>query len=311
MNPPKISVVMPVHNGLPFLDESVGSILNQTFSDFELVILDDASTDGSGEVLREWEKRDRRIRIQRSNRQLGLSGSSNFVVQQARAPLIARMDADDISHPDRLRCEWEVLQTESDVVAVGALSDGIDADGRSVRPRDRWRVLRASPYIPFPHGSVMFRRQAFDLLDGYDEQFESGEDQDFFYRMRSFGRVVTLPDVLYHFRYHSANATLAHGANGVRAARNGNNGKGDELAALYMLGAMRLWAGEAPAILPQLIDRRMLRWDPRLLIALGSSAAGSVSPAATRLALRSFIRVRDLLAGMRVRSGRPYEWRYK
>jgi glycosyltransferase involved in cell wall biosynthesis len=311
MNTPQISVVMPVHNGLPFLAESVGSILNQTFSDFELVILDDASTDGSGEVLREWEKRDRRIRLHRSNRQLGLAGSSNLVVQHARAPVVARMDADDISHPDRLRREWQVLQAESDVVAVGTLCDGIDAAGRPVRPRDRWRVVRASRYIPFPHGSAMFRLKAFDLVDGYDEQFEAGEDQDFFCRMRSVGRVVTLPDVLYHFRYHTANATLAHGASGLRAVRSGNNGRGDELAALYMSGAMRLWAGAGPAILPQVIDRRMLRWDPRWLIALGSSAAGSVSPAATRFALRSFIRARDLLAGMRVRDGRPYEWRFK
>jgi hypothetical protein len=225
--------------------------------------------------------------------------------------VIARMDADDISHPDRLRREWQVLQAESDVVAVGTLCDGIDAAGRPVRPRDRWRVVRASRYIPFPHGSAMFRRKAFELIDGYDEQFEAAEDQDFFCRMRSVGRVVTLPDVLYHFRYHAANATLANGARGVHVARNGNNGKGGELAALYMLGAMRLWAGAEPAILPQVIDRRMLRWDLRWPIALASSAAGSVSPAATRFALRSFIRGRDLLAGMRVRDGRPYEWRYK
>ena len=221
------------------------------------------------------------------------------------------MDADDISHPDLLRREWQVLQAESDVVAVGTLCDGIDAAGRPVRPRDRWRVVRASRYIPFPHGSAMFRRTGFDLVDGYDEQFEAGEDQDFFCRLRSVGQVVTLPDVLYHFRYHAANATLAHGASGLRAVRSGNNGKGDELAALYMSGAMRLWAGAGPAILPQVIDRRMLRWDPRWLIALASSAAGSVSPAATRSALRSFIRARDLLAGMRVRDGRPYEWRFK
>src|SRR5712692_2248266 len=96
---PLISVVMPVHNALPFLDESIGSILQQTLSDFEFVILDDASTDGSVELLREWSLRDKRILLHESRRRLGVSGSSNAVVSKAGAPIVARMDADDISHP--------------------------------------------------------------------------------------------------------------------------------------------------------------------------------------------------------------------
>src|SRR6266498_1262940 len=101
-NQPLISVVMPVLNALPFLDESIRSILAQSFGDFEFVILDDASNDGSREVLHEWSQRDRRISFYESRHHLGLSGSSNFVVSKARAPVVARMDADDISHPDRL-----------------------------------------------------------------------------------------------------------------------------------------------------------------------------------------------------------------
>src|SRR5882672_4552339 len=99
---PLISVVMPVHNGLPFLDESIKSILAQTLSDFEFVILDDASTDGSAELVREWEKRDARIQLHTSRERLGLAGSSNAVVSKTHTPIVARMDADDIAHPDRL-----------------------------------------------------------------------------------------------------------------------------------------------------------------------------------------------------------------
>jgi len=311
MTTPRISVVMPVHNGLPFLDQSISSILAQTFTDFELVILNDASTDGSDEVIREWQKRDDRIRLHQSDRKLGLTGSSNRVIEKACAAVIARMDADDVSHRDRLRRQWDVLQTHSDVVAVGALCDGIDATGRVVRPRDRWRIVRASRYVPFPHGSSMFRRTAFEQLHGYDERFLAGEDQDFFYRMRSLGRVVTLPDVLYHYRYHLTNATILTGAEGVRAARNGHNPNGDGLAALYMWGSMRLWAGEAPAILPQLIRSHVLRSNWKSLFALGSALVGSVSPRALRFALRSFIRARDLIATITVRKGRPYDWRSK
>jgi glycosyltransferase involved in cell wall biosynthesis len=140
----QISVVMPVHNAAPFLNESIDSILNQSFSHFEFVILDDASTDDSHEILRDWEKRDRRIRLHKVEDKLGLAGSSNFIVSQAIAPLIARMDADDISQPDRLSRQWEVMQSHSDVVAVGTLFDGIDANGELTRPRDRWRVVRRS-----------------------------------------------------------------------------------------------------------------------------------------------------------------------
>ncbi len=141
---------MPVHNAQPFLDESVGSILNQTFADFEFVILDDGSTDGSTEALREWAQRDARIRLYESARNLGPAGSSNFVVERARAPLVARMDADDVSHPDRLRRQWEVLERRPDVALVGTLYEGIDARGRRVRPRDRWRLARPTdqPAVP-------------------------------------------------------------------------------------------------------------------------------------------------------------------
>src|SRR6185436_6532143 len=149
--------------------------------------------------------RDSRIRLFRSDRNLGLSGSSNFVVQKARSPIVARMDADDISHVDRFRRQWEVLQTRPDVVAVGTLCEGIDAAGRVTRPRDRWRLVRRSRYVPFPHGSAMFRRDAFNRIKGYDEQLSYGEDQEAFLKLTTIGTVVTLSDALYYFRYHADN----------------------------------------------------------------------------------------------------------
>ena len=148
---PPLSVVMPVHNALPFLDASIGSILNQSFSDFEFVILNDASTDGSDTVLRKWEKRDSRLRVIESPDKLGLAGSSNLIVSSSRARIIARMDADDISHPDRLIQQLDIMERHSDVVVVGTLCDGIDAAGQRTRPADRWRIVRRSRYIPFPH----------------------------------------------------------------------------------------------------------------------------------------------------------------
>ena len=153
---PLISVVMPVYNARPFLDDSISSILAQTLRDFEFVILDDASTDNSMECLREWADRDNRIQIHESKEPLGLSGSSNAVVAKARASILARMDADDIAHPDRLLRQWEIIRNRPDVVAVGTLCNGIDAAGRQVRPRDRWHSYAAPAIFRFPTGPQCF-----------------------------------------------------------------------------------------------------------------------------------------------------------
>ena len=303
---PLISVVMPVHNALPFLDQSIGSILEQTLGDFEFVILDDASTDGSVELLREWARRDQRIHLHESNKRLGLAGSSNAVVAKARAPIVARMDADDIAHPDRLRRQWNIIEHRPDVAVIGALCNGIDATGRVVRPRDRWRLVRRSVYVPFPHGSAMFRREVFDQVGGYDEESDGGEDQDLFSRMAARGRVLTLPDVLYSYRYHSSNATLF---NGTRAVGENHSQNGNALAAFYMLGAMRLWAGNPPNLLQPMLKKKSLKWNHKTLMILASAIWGHISPPTLRVFLRSSIRARDLLASVRVKDGRPYEWR--
>ena len=303
---PLVSVVMPVYNALPFLDESISSILEQTLTEFEFVIHDDASTDGSTEVLREWSRRDSRIRLFESETRLGLSGSSNAVVSKVRAPIVARMDADDISHPDRLQRQWEIIDSRPDVAAIGTLCVGIDEMGREVRPRDRWRLVRRSKFVPFPHGSAMFRRDVFDQIGGYACQAESGEDQDLFSRMSARGRVVTLPEPLYRYRYHLRNTTLLTGA---RAVHRNHAENGSELAAFYMLGAMRLWAGKPPMLLQPMLAKKSWRWNPKTLMILVSAIWGHFSPPTLRLFLRSAIRARDLLAGIRVKDGRPYEWR--
>lgn len=305
MGAPLISVVMPVRNALPFLTESIGSILNQTFTDFEFVILDDASTDGSTEVLREYARKDSRIQLFEGEVGLGLSGSSNAVVARARCPIVARMDADDISHPQRLERQWEIIQQSPDIAVVGTLCVGIDEAGRQVRPRDRWRLVRQSPYIPFPHGSAMFRRSVFDEVGGYSAAAEGGEDQDLFSRMAERGPVVTLPDSLYSYRYHSRNATLLNGASAV--ARN-HSENGQELAAFYMFGAMRLWAGNAPGLLEPM-RKKSLHWNVKTLVIMASAVWGDVNPAGLRLFLRSSIKARDLMAGLKVEDGKPYEWR--
>jgi glycosyltransferase involved in cell wall biosynthesis len=290
MTTPLISVVMPVRNARPFLDVSIASISNQTLDDFEFVILDDASSDGSDELLRRWSRRDRRIVVHQSPNRLGLTGSSNFVVSKSSAPIIARMDADDVSHPDRLRRQLAIMNSHAEVAAVGTLSDGIDAMGRLVRPRDRWRLVRRSTFSPFPHGSVMFRRQAFDDLGGYRHSCLDGEDQDLLRRMAVMGRLVTLPEVLYHYRYHLANSTLVGYVSGLKS--NGSNPNENLAATFYSLGAMRLWAGYSPDILTAMLANIGLRFDPDTLKVLTWASWGSLSPGVLDISTaQSFARV--------------------
>jgi len=296
---------MPVYNALPFLDDSIKSILAQTFDDFEFVIFDDGSTDGSVERLREWATRDSRIRLYEGKQQLGLSGSSNAVVAQPRASPVPRADAADASHPDRLKRQLAIIESDPNVAVVGTLCVGIDADGREVRPRDRWRLVRRSGYIPFPHGSAMFRREVFDRVGGYDDT-PHGEDQKLFSKMAAHGRVLTLPDILYSYRYHANNATLF---NGLRAVGENHSSNGESLAAYYMLGAMRLWAGKPPQLLEPMLEKKSFKWDVKSLMIFTSALWGHVSPLTLKFFLRGSIRARDLLASTIVKDGKPYEWR--
>ncbi|HYO90499.1 MAG TPA: glycosyltransferase family A protein, partial [Pyrinomonadaceae bacterium] len=274
---PFVSVVMPVHNALPFLDASIESVLNQTFRDFEFIIVDDASTDGTLERLREWAERDERIRLFESGEKLVLSILLNFAIRESRATLIARMDADDISHTDRLMRQREVMESRPDVALVGTLFEGIDVEGRRVRRRDRWRLARKNVFPPFPHGSVMLRREIFEEVGGYRGECEAWEDQDLFLRIRKRACVVVLTDVLYYYRFHVDNMTtrrpmeriartysvrqqclkaLLRGHDYTRllkeAALNGHDGSRhhpEALAyALYLRGSMRLWAGQPPGV---------------------------------------------------------------
>jgi glycosyltransferase involved in cell wall biosynthesis len=326
---------MPVHNGLPFLSASIESILRQSFTDFELIILDDGSTDGSAEVLRHWARKDPRIHLLATNRKSGLSHSSNLLASRAQAPLVARMDADDIAHPDRLRRQWELIEGNSEIVLVGTLSDGIDSNGKQVRPRDRWRLLRRSPFPPFPHGSVMFRRCVFEEVGGYGEQCIGWEEHELFLRMSQKGRIVVVPDVLYSYRYHVDSATLQFSpdeAGQIAELRNScieelragrdyqallNRPRSQRIsaraatAALYMNAALHLWAGDSRTIFASVLANpaRVWNWERVLLLLWGAWA--TTSPGTLRGLMRSTIRVRDFLAGFRIKDGRSYEWRFE
>jgi GT2 family glycosyltransferase len=324
---------MGVRNHAPYLDDSVGSILAQSFEDFELVVVVNGSTDGSAAILRRHARSDRRVRVFESERALGVAGSSNYAIARSEGPLVAAMNADDVSHPDRLARQREVLDTQPDVVLVGTLARGIDPQGRRVRPVDRSQVFRRS-VCPLVGGGLMFRRDAFERIGGYVGATEPWEDFDLCLRLADHGRVMVLPDGLYDYRYHAECSTATFPLQDAARAgellrrslaerRSGRDHSAlvdsqgvesvsaDAIAStLHSRGAIRLWAGSSPGVLGDL-----LACGPRLsrtwLRTLAWAAWGAASPRSLRFVLRSLVRMRDLAAAARLDGGRPYEWRLR
>jgi GT2 family glycosyltransferase len=322
-----LSVVMPVRNAAPFLDASITSILGQTKADFEFVILDDASTDGSRDLLRAWARRDARIRLIESDTRLGLAGSANRVVSEARGSICARMDSDDVSAPDRLARQCAVLEAHPEASVVATLWRGIDPQGRFVRPSDRWRLLRQTPFAPFPHGSVMFRRDWGLTTGGYRETCASWEDFDFFVRMASLGPIYVIAKPLYAYRFHATTATALRALETVeRMYRCVDRVKGGEdytailegparvptqptdPRAVRSLAAPWLWAGERPWIPSAWWLRGSRHPIPAALHTLVLGTWGQVSPRSLRWALRALVKSRDLAAALWIPDGEVVRW---
>lgn len=319
---------MPAHNALPYLDEAIESILGQTFTDFELVILDDASTDGTGNRLEQWIARDPRIRLLKAERQLGPVGSSNLVAREARATLVARMDADDISYPNRFGEQVQLLRENTDVGLVASLCDVIDANGRNLRGPEKWRLLRKSPMAPFAHGAIMYRRSVFDNVGGYRAPCEFWEDQDLIARIARVSRILVSQNVLYAVRQTSSSTRalskierLEEGMNLMyRCMDRLNEGRlyGDLLATdvaagkldprvFIAIGSTALWAGKRPRLLNRLLERGDLGMNVTSVAALTWTAWASLSPSTLRFFLGRVLRIRNFAARSKSAQG-PVSW---
>jgi glycosyltransferase involved in cell wall biosynthesis len=319
---PAVSVVMPVYNAMPHLDQAIESILGQTFGDFEFIILDDGSTDDSGKRIKDWGARDPRIRLLSADSNLGPVGSSNMVARAARAELVARMDADDVSYPDRLRQQVEVLREHPDAGVVGSLCDVIDSSGAILRRSDPWRISRPSPFVPFAHGAMMYRRSQFERVGGYREECAFWEDQDLVVRMAALADVLVIPHALYRIRAWTSSTRRASDAEKLERAidRMRNEGRyqlrvdaGSSSAKVdprvfVSLGSGSLWAGEQPRLFRRLLNRARLSFDFRTLSALAWTGWASISPGTLRSFLRLLLVVRKTFAAAKMHSTEPVVW---
>lgn len=217
MSTPTVSVALSVYNAERFLDEAIRSVLAQTFCDFEFLILDDGSTDGSRAIIEDHADRDVRIRpIVRENR--GLIASLNQLIEESRAPLIARMDADDICHPERFARQVAFLAAHPDHGVVGCWTRDIDEFGlpyplggedQPLTHEDFLKAIeRNGPLLCHP--GVMYRREVVRSVGGYQAAFRHCEDLDLWLRLASVTRIANIPERLLTYRHYAGQVSNRH-----------------------------------------------------------------------------------------------------
>ena len=210
---------MPVYNGDRFIAEAVASVLASEFHDWELLVLDDGSTDGSIAAARHVAGDDSRVRIIELPHG-GIAATRNAGLQHARGEYIANLDADDAMFPHRLALQVAYLDTHPECVAVGSRSVVVDADSQPVGVAGRYfthedidRSLLDGNGGAIGNDTAMIRRQVAIDVGGYTSRLQtSGEDHDMWLRLAETGRLACLPDVLNRYRVHQSNASLGDGS---------------------------------------------------------------------------------------------------
>ena len=201
---PRVSVVMAVYNASEFLREAVGSVLNQTYRNFELIVVDDASPDDSLSIVEGMS--DPRIRIIKHAKNVGAALSRNDALEAAKGDLIAIMDADDVAAPSRLEKQVAFLDSHPDVGVVGCgVYNSIDTTGAvlctSFLPTDNETLQRTlMERWCFLHPSITFRKSLYKVVGGYRKPFEPAEDHDLLLRMLEHSKAANLSECLMRYR---------------------------------------------------------------------------------------------------------------
>jgi glycosyltransferase involved in cell wall biosynthesis len=199
-----VSIVMGVFNEEKLIARALKSIINQTYIDWELIVVDDGSTDSSREIIKSYASQDNRIILVENKTNLGLAASLNSGISIARGKYIARMDADDESLPHRLERQTAFLDLNPNVDVLGTAAVYIDSRGHTIKKvfLAEWhedilaRMLRTCPVI---HPSVMMRREFIEMMGGYDNSTRRAEDHDLWLRARGMAKFHNLPEI--HLRY--------------------------------------------------------------------------------------------------------------
>lgn len=206
----KISVLMGVYNCEPYLREAIDSILNQTFSDFEFVIVNDGSKDNSAEIVREYAEKDDRIVFVENDRNHGLAYTLNHGLEVLTSQYIIRMDGDDISLPNRLEIMYEAAMEHPDFDVIGSGCDLFDEEGiwGDFVPNYVPNRLDALEQRTVSHATVIMKTDVLKAVGGYDTKTDNAraEDYDLWCRMVKNGyKLMSIPDKLYQVRWDRSN----------------------------------------------------------------------------------------------------------
>lgn len=281
---PFVSVVMPMRNAEAFLHDSVGSVINQTYQNFEFIILDDDSSDGSRNFVQSL--KDHRIRLIINEKQMGVAETLNRGLSEARGKYIARMDADDISLPERLARQVAYLENHPEIAAVGTRVDYFGGPWGMLDLRPCASAVCGAFLIfatPIVHPTAMIRRE---LLNGnglmYRSVFSRSEDYDLWVRLVEFGGLANLPEVLLRYRLHPQSVTsqhqetmaIQHRQIVLRALKNRNISLPEEDIELLC----RIIRGERSEALSALADsaallKRIVREEPATPVAMRQATA--------------------------------------
>lgn len=229
-----VSVIMPVYNMTEFVGEAIESILQQTFSDFEFIIIDDASDDGTDSLVRSYT--DERIVLVRNDSNIGNYASRNKGMQQARGKYIAIMDADDIAMPERLAKQFDYLEAHLDVLAVGTdcvfISNGQQKKVVGSYQDILFALLDNNCFI---HPSLMIRVDVLRQLNGYDERYYYSADYDLVCRLALRGKIENLTEPLILYRWHSSQISVLK--------RDEQKGHADDIRLKYQLSFANYYKG--------------------------------------------------------------------
>lgn len=211
---PKISVIMPVYNSEAYIRYAIESILNQTFSDFEFIIIDGASKDKSYEITQKYAQNDGRIVSLKTDENIGLIETLNMAIRIARGKYIARMDADDISLLDRLSKQFEYMEKNPEIGISGGTMQIVDMNGRVIGQRSyhlkdeeiRKNIFRHSP---FSHPLIIIRKSVLDKAGFYDPEYNDAEDYELYFRIGKYAKFGNLVDILLKYRVHKNSVTIS------------------------------------------------------------------------------------------------------
>lgn len=211
-----VSVLMPVYNAEKYLDTAIESILNQSFKDFEFIIIDDGSSDSSWELIKSWSKKDNRIIPFRNKTNLRTTKTLNKGLKKAGGKYIVRMDADDWSYPNRIEWQYLFMEKNTDIGVSGGTIEICDEKLKIINKRGypktdaqvREKIFR---YSPFAHPSTIWRTSLLKKVGGYNENLPLSQDYELYFRIGKYSKFGNLSKTLLKLRTHNDSSSIVKG----------------------------------------------------------------------------------------------------